>query len=166
MLETFHRGAQAHLGAQFDGSFAQHLVQGAARDTHIGRILRTGQALARDARQLLPFGGIDGHVLEGVGGIKVGFEQAQPVHLAHHIALLNDADAVDGPLGFQLDQIDGDALAAQGDGGTQPANSAAHDQHVVHSIHGMSHVLFLLCAPSCGAAVSCAYAQLPACAGP
>jgi len=87
------------------------------------------------------------------------------MHLAHHVALLDDADTVDGPFSLQLDQVDGDTLAAQGDGGAQPANPAAHDQHVVHSIHGMSHVLFLLSAPACAATVFCAWAQLPGCAG-
>jgi hypothetical protein len=65
-------------------------------------------------------------------------------HLAHHVALLDDADAVDGPFHLQLDQVDFDALAAQGDGGAQATDPTADDQHVTHSIHGVSHVLFLL----------------------
>ncbi|MNC55887.1 hypothetical protein D3C75_1054520 [compost metagenome] len=78
------------------------------------------------------------------------------MHLAHHVALLDDADAVDGPLGLEFDQVDRHPLAAQRDGGAQPANPAAHDQYVAHSIHGIPHVLFLLFAAAWAAGISCA----------
>jgi hypothetical protein len=51
LLQVLHRQAQAHAHAEGDGGFAENLVQGAAGNADVGRILGAGQALARNARQ-------------------------------------------------------------------------------------------------------------------
>ena len=60
------------------------------------------------------------------------FQDAQALHLPHHIILLNDPNAINSPLWLNFHQIDGDTHATQGNSRAEPANTAAHDQYFVY----------------------------------
>ena len=59
-----------------------------------------------------------------------GVGEAQLIKSAQRVTRLNDADAVDAPLGVALDDIHLISLTAQGEGGAQAADATADDQHL------------------------------------
>lgn len=82
----------------------------------------------------------DLHGIEAKACRQVVIQQADLRHGAHDVRLLQDADAIDGPLGLALDDLDVKAVPAQCDGRGQATNASADDQDTGAGLHSGSSI--------------------------
>jgi hypothetical protein len=129
ILEALERDAQSDLGASGDGAVTQHLVQGRAADADIGRIAWR-QVRRGNPRDLLAVGQVDLDVVEAEPRAEIVIQDAQLGDRAHDVGLLDDADAIDRPVGVPLEDLDIVALLAQGDRRGQAGDTATNNEHL------------------------------------
>ena len=129
IVQALGNHPQPHLHTEFARLGSQDTLQIGTPYACIRGIVRSGQPRGREFRDLLARRSKHLGLVEAECLRHVGVQQVEFAHGAYDVELLDDADAVDGPVGVLFDDLDGVSLAAQCDGSRQPADATADNEH-------------------------------------
>ena len=103
-------------------------MQGPPSDADVGRIAldKLGR---RDVGDLLAGRDEDVHMIEAKPGLDIVVEDAELLHRADDVALLDDPDSVDGPGRVTFDDVDAIAFASERDRRRKSTYPAADNQN-------------------------------------
>src|SRR5690606_40604251 len=128
VVDRARRHAEPDASAERLSAAAEHVVQRPASDAYVRRVV-LDELRRRHRREMDALGREDVDVVEAEARVEVLVDDSERRHRADHVRLLDDSDAVDGPLDVALDQSAGEAAPAERDRGREPADAGSDDQY-------------------------------------